>query len=110
MGDPIRVVRIAKCCLTLWETGFVDWRGQPKLAYRLTYRGRAVFCASDFAGSPMYENNSDETVAGLLGYLSLRPGDTDKEYFDCYFPAQMRFVEDMGEELAAASCDRFGER
>jgi len=32
-------------------------------------------------------------MRALLGFLTLRPGDTDVEYFDAYTPEQMEFAE-----------------
>jgi hypothetical protein len=47
-------------------------------------RALVLFQGEDFAGSPLHTDDLDETVAALLSFLSLRPGDTDREYFDNY--------------------------
>jgi hypothetical protein len=36
----------------------------------------------------------------LLGFLSLKPGDTDREYFDDYTQEQLDFVAEFGDSLA----------
>lgn len=80
--------------LTTWATDRVDWRGQTVLGYRLVSpEGRVVFDGTDFAGSPMHGDDSDATLRALLGFLCLRPGDTDAEYFQDYTPAQREFSE-----------------
>lgn len=96
---PIRVWQSGRFRLELRDTGRRDWRGQSKLAYRFTDGGKVIFEGDDFAGSPMHADDSDETVAALLSFLSLLPGDTDPDYFDRYSPAQLDWARANGEEL-----------
>jgi hypothetical protein len=91
--------------LKLWQTSRTDWRGQPYLAYKFYCQGKLVFKGQDFAGSPLHAIDSKVTVGALLGFLSLRPGDTDKEYFDTYSPAQLAFAYQHGEELSMLASD-----
>jgi hypothetical protein len=84
------------------------------IGYRLTQRepGRApivLFEGGDFSPSPCYADDSDQTVAGLLGFLTLRPGDTDPEYFDRYTDVQRAFCAQHAESLSMEAIDRFGE-
>jgi hypothetical protein len=44
--------------------------------------------------------DTDATVTGVLAFLSLRPGDTDPEYFEGYTPEQLAFARTEGENLA----------
>ena len=44
--------------------------------------------------------DADATVAGLLAFLSLKPGDTDPEYFEGYTPEQLAFARAQGENLS----------
>jgi hypothetical protein len=90
--------------LELFDTHGRDWRGQTKLAYRFSDGGKLVFEGGDFAGSPLHADDSDETVAALLSFLSLRPGDTDRDYFASYTPEQLSWAEANGEELALEAC------
>ena len=83
----------------VFATSRTDWRGQTRLAYRFCDGDRLVFEESDFCGSPLHADDSDETVASLLTFLSLRPGDTDAEYFESYSPSQMEFAESSDCEL-----------
>lgn len=115
--------------LTMWHTRATDDRGQTYIGYRLTqaiarrthtqpkqcpgeYAALVVFEGRDFAGSPMHADDSDATVNGLMGFLTLRPGDTDAEYFADYSPAQKEFCEQHAESLScevqARFCDENG--
>jgi hypothetical protein len=84
---------------TLWDTYRTDEYHKSILAYEFSDNGRVIFEGEDFACSPMHAIDSDECIAGLLAFLSLRPGDTDREYFDSYTPEQMAWCEDRAEEL-----------
>lgn len=80
--------------LTTWATERVDRRGQTVIGYRLVSpEGVVLFEGEDFCGSPMNADDSDATLRALLGFLTLRPGDTDREYFENYTPAQRAFAE-----------------
>lgn len=84
------------------------------LAYTLRMKdtdGRSVvlFEGADY-GVPGHECiDSDDAMRGLLSFLTLRPGDTDVDYFAAYTAEQLAFCEHHAEALAMASYDRFGE-
>lgn len=119
--DHVRTVRLQpyrRGCgprfqLSIFDTGKFDSRGCSVLAYALKQHegGRAsvLFEGSDFRPSPLHADDSDATVAALLGFLTLRPGDTDREYFEDYTPAQLEFCAQHAEALGAESFYRFGE-
>ena len=95
--------------LKLWDTGNLDSRGQTYLGYRLTTTDKVcVFEGEDFAGSPMHADDSDETVAGLMSFLCLQPGDTDADYFESYTAAQLAFAAEHAEALRCEVSNRFG--
>jgi hypothetical protein len=48
-------------------------------------------------------------VRALMGFLTLRPGDTDDEYFDRYTPDQLAFADEHGEFLGLEVEMRFGD-
>ena len=95
--------------LTVWATDGRDWRGQTKLGYRLNMDGVILFSGADFCGSPLHADDADQTIASLMGFLTLRPGDTDRDYFDNYTPAQLDFCSQHAESLACEVLNRFGE-
>lgn len=101
MMDILRDVNVDGYRLTTWATSRRDWRGQTTIGYRLTPpEGVAVFEGEDFHGSPLHADDSDETLASLMGFLTLRPGDVDREYFRNYTPEQMDFARGAAEGLS----------
>ena len=98
--ELLRDVNVGGYRLTTWDTGSRDWRGQTRIAYRfVSPGGETVFRGADFSGSPLHAGDSDESLRSLLGFLTLRPGDTDAEYFNRYTQAQMAFARGDAEEL-----------
>jgi hypothetical protein len=99
--------------LRTWQAG--DFRldllyagtgwGRPRLAYELRDRGELIFAGDDFYPSPLYAYDGDEAVAALLGFLSLRRGDTDRQCFDRYTNRQLAWAYERAEALAMAAHD-----
>jgi hypothetical protein len=100
MNELIRDWKSGRFALELFATGRRDWRGQTKLAYRFIDGEQVIFEGEDFAGSPLHADDSDETLAALLGFLSLRPGDVERDYFEGYTSAQLEWAESNGDKLA----------
>lgn len=61
---------------------------------------RLIFHDDTFGPSPQHDDDSDETVGAILGWCSLRPGDTDCDYFENYNQVQWDFAILYGEQLA----------
>jgi hypothetical protein len=108
--------------LTMWDTG-EEWDGKWLLGYRLTMTERlsqhprdvirtVVFEGEDFGCSPQHGIDSDASVAALMGFLTLRPGDTDADYFANYTLAQRDYcalhAEALAAEVQARFCDENG--
>lgn len=101
--------------LSTFDTGRRDGRGQTIISYRLQECGagferKTLFLGEDFAGSPLHADDSDETMRSLMTFLTLRPGDTDAEYFANYTDSQRAFCEAHAEALSAEVEARFGDR
>ncbi len=43
--------------------------------------------------------DGDQTVRGVLGFLALRPGDVEADYFDRYTPEQLAWRDQHAEDL-----------
>ena len=84
---------------------------QDRIGYALRQHERGItsilFEGDDFRPSPLHAWDSDATIEALLGFLTLRPGDTDAEYFARYTPAQRAFCEQHAESLWLAASERF---
>lgn len=90
--------------VTLEGTGYrlVTWEpegeprfptGQRKIGYAFFAPGETepIFTGEDCGVSPFHAIDSDDALRGLLGFLTLRKGDTDSEYFDGYTERQIAF-------------------
>lgn len=83
--------------LELWDTHQKSY-GKYVLAYKFfdkewTSPSKALFEGSDFSPAPSDAIDSVKSVASLLGFLALMPGDTDDEYFIEYTTRQMGWAE-----------------
>ena len=104
--------------LTLWDTGRRDEYGKRVLGYELEMQNapRAkfirLFWGEDYHCAPSYAPDSDGSVEGVMGFLTLKPGDTDSDYFKDYTPAQLAYCKAHAEALAgevqARFCDENG--
>ena len=74
--------------------------------YEFRTGGTVLFEGHDFRVPPCYPAyDCEESARALMGFLSLRPGDTDPEYFDDYTPAQMEYCQGHGETLGMYALD-----
>ena len=94
--------------LTTYYTGRSDSMGKAVIAYRLCMNGKPLFTGNDFHCSPLHCVDDDETAKGLMGFLTLRPGDTDDDYFAEYTPEQLEYCNQHAEALSCEIGDRFG--
>lgn len=100
----LRHVEIDGYELVLWDTHrtgyYVGRYGKSILGYAFGRKGEApIFIGEDFGCPPSYAVDSDASLRCLLGFLTLRPGDTDSEYFEKYTEAQKAFAEGDAEAL-----------
>ena len=93
--------------LTMIDTGKTDRRGQTRVRYvmgrKVENQWSILFDGSDFCVSPLHADDSDESVYALLGFLTMRPGDTDQEYFEEYTPKQLEWAE--SHDCITLQCD-----
>lgn len=99
--------------LVTWDTNRVNSMGKYLLGYRLTMRDKGkltlLFKGEDFGCSPLHAIDSDETIVAIMGFLTLRPGDTDDEYFLDYTKKQLDYCSQHAEALAGEVMNRFVE-
>jgi len=127
MKERIRTVRFAPYAkgkgptfiLHVFDLGQVTsyhggkWN-RSNLGYELRIRENGnksiiMFKGEDYGCSPLHAIDSDASVKGLMNFLTLRPGDTDWEYFSTYTPGQIAYCSNHAEALSMAVMDRFGE-
>jgi len=86
--------------------------GRDYLHYRLRMKpwiGKSVilFEGFDFGCSPMYSIDGDDAIRSLMNFLTLKPGDTDPEYFENYTKEQLEYCDRHAEALGLVVYDRF---
>ncbi len=101
--------------LLMWDENLPSHDGKTRITYQLwqvktgTPCKALLFEGNDFRCSPLDGIDSDDCVKILMGFLTLRPGDTDREYFQNYTPAQLEYCSQFAESLSLEVYNRFGE-
>lgn len=106
MNEPIRQVKLSTGhILSLYDTGRTSaaWPHKTLLGYEFVQPdGVVLFEGEKFGASPMHAIDADATLLSLLSFLTLRPGDTDSEYFEDYTAEQRAWSESSTCEMLAA--------
>lgn len=80
--------------LKVYDPHVFSGRSQTTLGYEfISPEGKILFAGHDFGCSPMNAIDSDECLRSLLGFLTLKPGDTESDYFADYTAEQLEFAE-----------------
>jgi hypothetical protein len=87
--------------LLTWDTNRRYETGQSKIGYAFYEPGQdtPLFVGDDMGVAPSDPIDSDGALRGTMSFLTLKPGDTDSDYFDSYTPDQMDFAQTEAEEL-----------
>lgn len=111
--------------LATWDPNRKGFGGKWIVGYRLTMHTTywtsppmrpvktvhtVLFEGEDFGCSPMHAVDSDQAIEGIMSFLTLRLGDTDREYFAQYTPEQLDFCSQHAEALAAEVERRFNKK
>ena len=114
LGYQLRLLPPGKRCRECGE----DWPCSDSQRTDIRPDIRALHCVKlpvtlfegeDFGCSPLHSIDSYEAVESIMGFLTLRPGDTDADYFAEYTSEQLRFCDDHAEALRCEVEARFGE-
>lgn len=108
--------------LILWDTHRRGEYGKHVFAYRLSMGYWSCYGIPDgdvvlFEGEDFETHykpdsacfNDDSLVRGIMGFLTLRPGDTDTEYFADYTPEQLDYCARYAEALSCEVTALYGE-
>lgn len=87
--------------LHLFTSHETDEFGHTALSYQFRHNGDIVFDGGDYRPGSGIALDGADSVSGLLGFLTLRPGDTDWEYFAAYSPCELLWAIEHAEELSA---------
>lgn len=83
--------------------------GRIQYSYRLSRSDQTIFQGHDFcsgAGAEPVVGALAHAAGSLLGFLTLRPGDVEADYFDEYTRAQIAWRDEFAEELSLYAQDR----
>lgn len=97
--------------LQLFDAERTDDRGAYGVCFRLLMAGKPLFEAMTSKGA-FYGHSavdSDEAIKGVMSFLTLKPGDTDDDYFNRYTKRQRFYCEKYAEALSLEVENRFGE-
>ena len=106
--------------LVTWDANARFDTGQHKIGYRLTMisdrlsagvvvgkRRTVVFEGEDCGVAPSNAIDSDSAIEGCMTFLTLRPGDTDADYFEGYTDVQKAFCDSHAETLSGEISARY---
>lgn len=99
----LRAVKVlGKYYLFVWDTYARGDLGHTHLGYRFVApNGTILFQGTEYGVPGGVAIDSDEMLIELLKWFTLKPGDTDDEYFEKYTPEQLEFAEsDDAQQLA----------
>jgi hypothetical protein len=87
--------------LVTWDTNRRFATGQWKIGVALMETGNLdpIFCHEEIGCAPSDPVDSDAALRGVMGWLTLRPGDTDADYFADYTERQHAFASAHAETL-----------
>jgi hypothetical protein len=93
--STLRNVLINGHRLHTWETNRRYQTGQWIIGYAFYLPGQdsPLFVGEDCGVAPSDAIDSDAALVSVLGWLTLKPGDTDSDYFAAYSPEQLAWCE-----------------
>lgn len=90
--DLLRTLRLNRTTLRVFDMEKSRGSNHHCLGYQFKVGKKIVFEGTDF-GCPFHQPiDSLATAYSILSFLTLRPGDTDKEYFEDYTAEQMEWA------------------
>lgn len=107
--ELLRTLRINGTTLRLWDT-YMTRGNKSVLRYQFKVGRKVIFDGGDFCASPMYAIDSLQTAYACLGFLTLKPGDTDSEYFENYTPDQLEWCNSSKCEYLSYDVSMWEER
>jgi hypothetical protein len=82
--------------------------GRIRYVYRLSRHGQTVFEGQDFcsgSGAAPVAATLGHAAGCLLGFLAMRPGDVESDYFAEYTPQQRQWRDAFAEDLSTWAQD-----
>lgn len=77
---------------------YLLYQGGIKMEYYLFVDDKLLFYGKDFKPAPIHNQDSLACLCTLLDFLTLKPGDTDPDFFKNYTPEQLDFAGSVDAE------------
>lgn len=90
--ELIRTLRLNGTTLRVYDLFKRDSMGKSVLGYEFKVGRKVLFQGTDFHCSPCFAIDSLKTAYAILGFLTVRHEDVEKEYFDEYTEEQMNWT------------------
>lgn len=74
-------------------SAYLIYRGGDKVEYYIFHNRALLFQGDDLRPSPLHNIDGIEAIIDLLGFITVRPGDTDPEYFKDYTVDQLKWAD-----------------
>lgn len=71
----------------------IFWNGGQYCSYKFYIDSTIQQSGNDFKPSPLHNVDDLQTIVSLLGFLTVRPGDTDPEYFKNHTPEYLEWLD-----------------
>lgn len=86
------------------------WKGlTPSATPEIVYDVGDTWCGVPQNKVSYVEEDSDYTRALVLKTFSMKPGDTDKEYFENHSPRQIEWSTKYSDDLTLEAIDKYGD-
>ena len=117
--DKVRTVRFKpyrsgmgpSFTLHMYDAETTDSAGRYGVCFEFKMGRETIFSSMTPANAAFGHHciDSNDAVKNVMGWITLKPGDTDREYFANYTQAQLDFASSHADTLEMEVMDRFGE-
>lgn len=73
----------------------IYWNGGDTCSYTFSVNGIELARGNDFRPSPIYNIDNINTMVSLFGFLTVKIGATDPEYFNNHTPEHLLWLESL---------------
>lgn len=98
--------------INAYDANNVGSYGHSRVDIEVKQNGKVIFKRGDlYVGIPSGHSIDDGYVKeAVLSCVAMKPGDTDREYFDSYSQEQLDWANQYGEDLDMIRMDRYCDR
>lgn len=71
----------------------IYWNGGNYCSYELIVNKEVIASGNDFRPSPLHHIDDNQSIVSLLGFLTVRPGGADPDYFKDHSAKHMKWLD-----------------